>query len=276
MAAGVRPPVDWPVGPSGERWGVSEREAGTKLLIGRDYGLFVGPLPELAAHTLAVDVLVAGLREPFLVSGERVVPYRCALIRAGTRHALHAGGAPTAVIFWEPDAPHPWRGLPLAAVYEVAPDCRCAVLDAVARVRGTPVDARQAEEALAAAMASCREPAADGRVVDPRIARVIARIREHEATEASSEALAAEIELSPQRLQHLFSEQTGAPLSRFRIWTRLRKAAVALARGGRLTDAALDSGFTDSAHFSRAFYDMFGLRPSRVFGRLERTEIIVG
>ena len=75
-------------------------------------------------------------------------------------------------------------------------------------------------------------------------------------------ALAAEVGLSPSRLQHLFKECTGLPLHRFRIWNRMGAAITAVSAGASLTVAAHRAGFSSSAHFSKAFRAMFGLCPS--------------
>ena len=47
-----------------------------------------------------------------------------------------------------------------------------------------------------------------------------------------------------------------------RLWLRLRRAVELLASAGSLTEAAHDAGFSDSAHLSRTFRKMFGVKPS--------------
>jgi AraC-like DNA-binding protein len=64
--------------------------------------------------------------------------------------------------------------------------------------------------------------------------------------------------LSKARVRHLFVEQTGLPFRTYLLWLRLMKGLEAFAGGASLTDAALDAGFADSAHFSRTFRRMFG------------------
>jgi AraC-like DNA-binding protein len=90
------------------------------------------------------------------------------------------------------------------------------------------------------------------------------------------EALADSIHLSPTRLVHLFKEQTGVPIRRFRQWHRMKAVAALVAAGENLTDAALNAGFSDSAHFSRAFRNMFGMKPSFFFNRSADIQIIIG
>jgi AraC-like DNA-binding protein len=56
---------------------------------------------------------------------------------------------------------------------------------------------------------------------------------------------------------------TGVPLRRYKLWIGMGAAMRAIARDDSLTTAALEAGFSSSAHFSAAFREMFGLEPSR-------------
>jgi AraC-like DNA-binding protein len=74
--------------------------------------------------------------------------------------------------------------------------------------------------------------------------------------------VAARVGLSPQRLRALAREQLGMPLARWRVWTRLRRAAEALQGGQSVADAATAAGFADQAHLSRQVREMMGLTPA--------------
>ena len=75
-------------------------------------------------------------------------------------------------------------------------------------------------------------------------------------------SLAVDVGLSPQRLRALARQQLGMPLARWRVWTRLRRAAEALQRGQSLADAAVAAGFADQAHLNRQMREMMGLTPA--------------
>lgn len=77
-------------------------------------------------------------------------------------------------------------------------------------------------------------------------------------------AVAARVGLSAQRLRALARSQLGMPLTRWRVWSRLRRAAEALQRGHSLTDAAVLAGFADQAHLTRQMREMMGLTPAVV------------
>lgn len=82
--------------------------------------------------------------------------------------------------------------------------------------------------------------------------------------------LAARVGLSPQRLRALAQQQLGMPLTRWRVWARLRRAAEALRDGQSLADAALTAGFADQAHLTRWMRELMGLTPSAVLPALTR------
>ncbi len=80
---------------------------------------------------------------------------------------------------------------------------------------------------------------------------------------------AKEVGISSSRLTHLFTAQVGMPFRRFVLWSRIKTATEEVKQGRSMTDAAASAGFSDSAHFSRVFHDMFGLAPSAVLPLVE-------
>jgi AraC-like DNA-binding protein len=76
--------------------------------------------------------------------------------------------------------------------------------------------------------------------------------------------LAAAVGLSPQRLRALALRQLGLPLARWRVWSRLRRAAEAMSAGRTPAEAALEAGFADQAHLTRQMREMMGLTPAVV------------
>lgn len=100
----------------------------------------------------------------------------------------------------------------------------------------------------------------DDRVVE--IARIIrSRINEN----VSVAELADAVNLSDSRLEKLFKEQTGLPITRYRLRYRVFISALMLGLGRSVTDAALGAGFSSSAHFSRSYSAATGLAPSTTF-----------
>ena len=100
----------------------------------------------------------------------------------------------------------------------------------------------------------------------PDMARVVSEIGRHPEAFPTVEHAAEIAELSPMRFQHVFTETMGVPFRRYRQWRRMGQVIRALANGENLTQAAYAAGFSNSAHLSTAFKDMFGLRPSELLG----------
>ena len=102
------------------------------------------------------------------------------------------------------------------------------------------------------------------RAIDPRIAAAAHRIRTDPATAVSSQELAIEAGLSESRFLHLFRDELGTSLRRYRIWVRLVHAGTAIAGGANLTEAAMKSGFASPSHLADRFKSTFGLSASRL------------
>lgn len=100
--------------------------------------------------------------------------------------------------------------------------------------------------------------------LDERIERVVAFIKNSIEGPLSVSQCLDVANLSEGRLMHLFKEQVGIPIRRYILWTRLQVSVQHVLQGENLTRAAHSGGFADSAHFSRTFSDMFGIRPSDV------------
>lgn len=104
------------------------------------------------------------------------------------------------------------------------------------------------------------------RTLDDRVQKTMDYIQNHLQDLGSLESLAAMMEISPRYLRRLFEQQVGMSLQRFRLWTKMRTALDCIAAGASFTEAAYAASFTDSAHFSRTFRDMFGIAPSTAIG----------
>lgn len=94
---------------------------------------------------------------------------------------------------------------------------------------------------------------------DPRVRAMIAYARNHLDDVVTLPSAASHVGLSDSRARHLFVAQTGLPFKTYVLWLRLERAVELYAKGRSLTDAAHESGFADSAHFSRTFRRTFGL-----------------
>ncbi len=111
------------------------------------------------------------------------------------------------------------------------------------------------------------------RTIDERVAKAIDVVQGMDTRVASLEEIASKVFLSPSRFAHLFSDEVGIPFRRYLLWRRLTRAMVLATRGQTLSRAAHEAGFTDAAHFTRTFYQMFGIPPSAMLGQSDIYEI---
>lgn len=99
---------------------------------------------------------------------------------------------------------------------------------------------------------------------DERVAKIIEYIKDNYfKTDITPQTFAEIVFLSASRLASLFKKQTGSSLSRYLLWTRMRKAIfMTLSEKERtLTDIAYDTGFYDLPQLNKYMYEMFGMPP---------------
>lgn len=111
--------------------------------------------------------------------------------------------------------------------------------------------------------------------MDSRIEKVLNVLDDIPEKKTSSLELAQLVNLSESRLAHLFKSETGTPIRRYLLWLRLRKAIKIILRGQSFTTAAHESGFSDSAHLSRTYRQMFGISPSDLLKPYQAIEIFL-
>lgn len=192
-------------------------------------------------------------------------PWHCcdaALVRADALHEVDARGATVLIGFVEPES------RPGAALAERIPvDITHLPADEAARWRdmvcatGSPGDAEIRRWLEADLSGSRPQP-----TLHPGVGRVLRYIRGHlqEPDALSLSALAVVAGLSPSRLMHAFTSSMGIALRPYLLWLRLQLACSELMRGASATDAALQAGFADAAHFSRTCRRMLGTTPTAI------------
>jgi AraC-like DNA-binding protein len=221
--------------------------------------LFAGPSLDLAPHSGSVWCLAVGVDRPLTVlTPDGSTGYaHSVLIPPRLTHQLVCHGGRLVSAYLEPTA-------------DRAESCR--------RAFSTWVDGigvrHAAEEQLAFVpgddRSACRwldlaAPATE-RLIDPRILGATARIRAEPAATLSSRELAAEAGLSESRFLHLFRDEVGTSLRRYRLWVRLLAAGAAISSGRNLTTAAVDSGFASPSHLADRFKATFGLSATQLLG----------
>ena len=223
--------------------------------------LYIGPALNLTAHRNAVAVLALGLDGPFETAATPGDPasawtrHRALLIQPHALHHLRADAGRMAFLYVAPLS----RDLAeLSAGYDATP--LIALLRSLADgARDWPDVRRELTMRLGV----------DDTATDPRVRAALDRLHADPSARVPLDDLARRAGLSGSRFRRLFHAATGVTVRRYRLWIAMGAATRAIARGENLTTAALDAGFSSSAHFSAAFREMFGLEPSRLArGRL--------
>lgn len=111
------------------------------------------------------------------------------------------------------------------------------------------------------------------RRMDKRVSQALQVIRASDVRKLSLEQAAKSVFLSPSRFAHLFKDEVGLPFRRYLLWRKLSRAMEEFGRGSNLTTAAHAAGFSDSAHLTRTWRQMFGLSPTGMIGSARFYEI---
>lgn len=241
-----------------------------RLCIWRTHGLFVGRLPEFGLRRQAAAAICVCLEGEFEISRDEQNwrPCRTALTAPLTDHAIRFHDNVCALIFLDPISPafnhllasngsRGEQGIYVGLAEETY------LLDFLSRVSSAAHDAEL--KSLLDNFLPMAPHAAQPLRVDKRIQKVALSIMTDTQRNIPVEELAATHAMSVSSLEHLFKQQIGIPLRMFRAWFRLKAAVLFVQQGLSLTEAALRAGFFDSAHFTRAFKDTFGLPPSEIF-----------
>lgn len=106
--------------------------------------------------------------------------------------------------------------------------------------------------------------------IDPRIIEISELLKENYIRRKSTAELADMVDLSEVHLVQLFKRQVGVSMSQYIFWRRFMAALLAVLSGKNVTEAALEAGFTDAAHFSRGFKAVIGISPSGYWERIQQ------
>ena len=239
-----------------------------QLVDGGHVILYIGPAFPIAAHRNSVTVLAFGLDDAFEVAEHLDEPpgtgrlARSAVIPAGQWHRLHSP-ASTMAFFYLDAGDQSWQRLAASAT----PGPRgCAIgiaaedmaLQLLRRLRAQP----HVQRADFIALTSCLGIEAPR--MDRRIEASLARLRSDPSLAHRVSDHAAQAGLSASQFQRLFTQSTGLPWRRWRLWQRTSSAVRDIIAGASLTEAAHAAGFSSGAHFSDTFKAMFGMPPSNL------------
>ena len=106
-------------------------------------------------------------------------------------------------------------------------------------------------------------------VNDERIRTAMAFIRTRSTEKLTCQDVAAAVHLSQSRFSHLFREQVGMTFAAYLIYQRILYVYTQMFQGRSITEAALNAGFSSSAHFADVNRRVFGISASTITHDLE-------
>ena len=101
-------------------------------------------------------------------------------------------------------------------------------------------------------------------VEDERIICAMEYIRSAFKTKISCKEVAKVVSLSQGRFSHLFKEQVGMTFAAYLIYQRIMHVYYEIFHGKSITEAALEAGFSSSAHFADVNRRVFGISASNI------------
>ncbi|MCH9670690.1 MAG: AraC family transcriptional regulator [Gammaproteobacteria bacterium] len=226
---------------------------------------------QLSAHHHGAAELVIALDRPFatVLKDGRTLTSGSLLIPAGVQHQNTYADATSAVFYFDsegrdhrrlvgamtPDESGVYQGLP----------CERRVRETLICVAGDLPDSQTTDQWVETALFGSNPPI--HKSIEPRIAKVTAMIKSDYSQNFSVSDLADAVHMSHSRLLHLFSEQVGIPIRKYRAWLRVKRASQLYLQGHSFTHAAHATGFSDASHFTKTFQKLFGTQPRKLLSR---------
>ncbi|SEO44268.1 helix-turn-helix domain-containing protein [Aquisalimonas asiatica] len=235
-----------------------------QLFIGYDWTLFTGRVDTVEEHRNPAHTLIMGIDGPFRMGGAEGKLVRSAWVYPGaTVPKLDYRGTRIGHLLLGPHHPVARRAWHLSDV-PIVSDGLPAVL--AAELPGTLARAASGDVVPERVLQRLDDqlPGPQPEALDPRVRRAIHALLEDSRPPNDQEQLALHVGLSPSRLGHLFRQEIGMSIGRFRLWTRIQRLAMAIGVSGSITEAALNAGFRDPSQLARDFRMLFGLKPSGI------------
>lgn len=222
--------------------------------------------------------LVITLNKPFeLLCNSRTAKYTGVIIPADLPHQIQPGEGHHITILLEPETSTA-RSLGNKFQLNQAPialpeDNTQRFVDGFRRSLNEPLTHHQAMSLTRQLLTDLSGPLVLA-PIDGRVKQAIEILRQHQKADKFNSEIFDAIPLSKSRLAHLFVEQTGIPMRRYLLWVKIQSVVETILSGKTLTESAQMAGFSDLAHLSRTFKNMFGINLSRLFLNHEDIKII--
>lgn len=231
------------------------------FIIADSAALYVGPLKENSLHRHYAVQWTMSLDRTFLLEDSTV---------SMQEHRLDSQGAPVLILLADPLSR---TGQFLSALSQedsiLSPEQKNRI---VAFVKN-PTNDKSNEKYLYTILSILGMDDIEPSYPDLTLIKVLEDIEDHLAESYSVKDFADLACLSESRFQHKFTQEMGIPVTQYILWQRMKRAIRLSIQSRDLTSSAYQSGFSDSAHFSRTFKRMFGISPSSILKNSRNVQV---
>ena len=232
----------------------------TKLYEAKNHILIHTGYSSPAEHRhMAAHIIIAPEGEMTVTAEGNTFLCRGIFIPSGVHHGVNTGGKPVLVFLYDSTTAVTAQIKNTQAI----PDGICRqIADAYFDFEGSDTHSYRKFEDCFSNLLELPEPTC--RITDERISFALAYIRSRFSENISLRDVAAAVFLSQGRFSHLFKQQIGMTFASYVIYQRIMQVYTDIFRGKSITEAALDAGFSGSAHFAETSRRIFGLSASSI------------
>lgn len=246
----------------------SASERGMKYLYVLDRGMIFtsNGIRTDSAPPCYATIMLSTCGAPFQITvAKKTGIYQAAMIAPGVRRELYVRSARFIQIFISPAH----RLFSAFCRPNVAPILRLdknyfsALIPALSHIYDGDLDFEAAgnlHDAVIETASHSLDDAVVAKAFDAKVGKVLLALERVDTP--NLQQLSSSIGLSYHRMSHRFAESVGIPMRSYCLWRKLHKVPALIKPGVSLTQIAHLAGFTDSAHMSNTFQQMYGAPPS--------------
>lgn len=246
---------------------------GSKIFITEGVALLLGIIYDTEFHSHHAVQISIGMEKDFIVETDsQKVASRFIILNSNFKHRLSGENGIQVLLLVEPESDFGSVILKFLDNREYVTNEAGDILDSISSILHS--NEISISQVIITIFNSLKINFENHTVTDPRISEIISVINHIAEKKISVKVLADKVSLSESRLQHLFKKNTGISFKYFLLWKRIIDGINIITSGRDFTFSSHEAGFSDSAHMSRAFKEMFGIKLSDIFKDSRSVQVI--